>query len=34
LLALNVNGEYRTDEQQLKDGDEIAVLPPLSGGMI
>ena len=31
-LLLAVNSEYGTAEQQLKDGDEIAVLPPLSGG--
>ena len=31
-LLLAVNGEYGLAELQLKDGDEIAVLPPLSGG--
>jgi MoaE-MoaD fusion protein len=31
-VLLAVNSEYGTAEQQLKDGDEIAVLPPLSGG--
>jgi molybdopterin synthase catalytic subunit len=31
-LLLAVNGEYGSAELQLKDGDEIAVLPPLSGG--
>jgi molybdopterin converting factor subunit 1 len=31
-LLLAVNSEYGTAEQWLKDGDEIAVLPPLSGG--
>jgi molybdopterin synthase catalytic subunit len=31
-LLLAVNGEYGSVELQLKDGDEIAVLPPLSGG--
>ena len=31
-LLLAVNGEYGSAELQLKDGDEIAVFPPLSGG--
>jgi molybdopterin synthase catalytic subunit/molybdopterin converting factor small subunit len=31
-LLLAVNGEYGSDELDLKDGDEIAVLPPLGGG--
>lgn len=31
-LLLAVNGEYGPAELKLKDGDEIAVLPPLSGG--
>jgi len=31
-MLLAVNSEYGTPEQQLKDGDEVAVLPPLGGG--
>jgi molybdopterin converting factor subunit 1 len=31
-LLLAVNSEYGTAEQQIQEGDEIAVLPPLSGG--
>ena len=31
-MMLAVNSEYGTPAQQLKDGDEIAVLPPLGGG--
>ena len=31
-MLLAVNSEYSTAAQQLKEGDEIAVLPPLSGG--
>jgi MoaE-MoaD fusion protein len=31
-ILLAVNSEYGIAEQQLKDGDEVAVLPPLSGG--
>ena len=31
--ALAVNGEYvETAEQALEDGDEVALLPPMSGG--
>lgn len=32
VMLLAVNSEYGTSEQKIKDGDEIAVLPPLSGG--
>jgi molybdopterin converting factor small subunit len=27
-----VNGEYATPEAALRDGDEVAFLPPMSGG--
>ena len=30
--ALAVNGEYLTSPIALKQGDEVAVLPPMSGG--
>jgi sulfur-carrier protein len=36
LLAMQVmvavNNEYVTDECELHDGDEVAIIPPLSGG--
>lgn len=32
-LAMSVNQEYAGSETKLKDGDEIAFLPPVSGGM-
>lgn len=31
-LAFAVNGEYARMEERLSDGDEVAVLPPVSGG--
>ena len=31
-LALSVNQEYSHGDQMLKDGDEVALLPPVSGG--
>lgn len=31
-LAVAVNREYATAEHRLKDGDEVALLPPVSGG--
>ena len=30
--ALAVNGDYVEGERVLADGDEVAVLPPMSGG--
>ena len=30
--ALAVNGSYVQEEEALADGDEVAVLPPMSGG--
>jgi len=30
--AIAVNQEYAASEQTLKDGDEVAILPPVSGG--
>ena len=32
-LALAVNQEYAAPAQRLKDGDEVAILPPVSGGV-
>lgn len=32
VLALSVNQEYAQLSTQLKDGDEVAMLPPVSGG--
>ncbi len=31
-LVISVNWEYATYETKLKDGDEVALLPPVSGG--
>jgi MoaE-MoaD fusion protein len=31
-LALSINREYATQDAPLKDGDEVALLPPVSGG--
>jgi molybdopterin synthase sulfur carrier subunit len=31
-LLIAVNGEYAEDHQILTDGDEIALIPPVSGG--
>ncbi|MCB0739180.1 MAG: MoaD/ThiS family protein [Bacteroidetes bacterium] len=31
-LAVAVNENYATDQQQLRLGDEIALIPPVSGG--
>ena len=31
-LAIAVNGELGSDERRLRDGDEVALLPPVSGG--
>lgn len=31
-LAIAVNGEYALDEQGIKNGDEIVLIPPVSGG--
>jgi molybdopterin converting factor subunit 1 len=31
-LAFAVNGEYATTEAPVSPGDEVAVLPPVSGG--
>lgn len=31
-LAFAVNGEYASDEDPVRPGDEVAVLPPVSGG--
>ena len=30
--AIAVNGQYAEGEVQLAEGDEVAVLPPMSGG--
>ena len=31
-LRMAVNFEYATLDQRLKDGDEVAIIPPVSGG--
>ena len=31
-IAVGVNAEYATASQQLREGDEVALLPPVSGG--
>jgi len=31
-LAFAVNGEYATMDDRVEEGDEVAVLPPVSGG--
>ncbi len=31
-LVVSVNWEYATYDTKLKDGDEVALLPPVSGG--
>lgn len=31
-LAVAVNSEYASDEQPLGEGDEIVLIPPVSGG--
>ena len=30
--AVAVNSEYATDDRQLREDDEVAVIPPVSGG--
>jgi molybdopterin converting factor subunit 1 len=30
--AIAVNGEYATDDQTINIGDEVALIPPVSGG--
>ena len=32
VVSLSINSEYATKEQGLKDGDEVGLLPPISGG--
>ena len=31
-IALAVNSEYTSAEHRLRDGDELALIPPVSGG--
>lgn len=31
-ISLAVNKEYITDDIELQDGDEVALLPPIAGG--
>jgi molybdopterin synthase sulfur carrier subunit len=31
-LRLAVNQEYRSDDFGIKEGDEVAIIPPVSGG--
>jgi MoaD family protein len=32
-LIMAVNGEYKDSSSPLKDGDEVSLLPPFSGGL-
>src|SRR5512142_330735 len=32
-LALSINSEYAAADERLADGDEVALLPPVSGGV-
>jgi molybdopterin converting factor subunit 1 len=32
VVSLSINSEYATKEQGLQDGDEVGLLPPISGG--
>jgi molybdopterin synthase catalytic subunit len=32
-LAMSINREYASADEKLKDGDEVALLPPVSGGL-
>lgn len=31
-LAIAINGEYALDEQSIEVGDEVVLIPPVSGG--
>lgn len=31
-MMLSINGKYASGEEVLRDGDEVALLPPVSGG--
>ena len=33
-LVVAVNQEYRDHDEQLRDGDEAALIPPVSGGVL
>jgi molybdopterin synthase catalytic subunit len=33
-IALAVNSEYTSADQPLRDGDELALIPPVSGGCL
>lgn len=31
-LAIAINGEYALEEQEISSGDEVVLIPPVSGG--
>ncbi len=32
MITFAVNGEYATEQDMVNDGDEVALIPPISGG--
>lgn len=33
VMQMSVNWEYATEQTELSDGDEVALIPPVTGGM-